>query len=773
MTRPGVAKTMPGMLLSLALHVLFVISGFCGLAYEVLWLRQVGLLVGTDGGAVGVVTAAFMGGMGLGYAAAGRWVSRLKRPIWAFGLLEVGTGALALLLLLEFRFAPTLLQGIASIHPSLASSLAVRASLAALFLLPPTALMGATLPVLCKPLARPGRSVGYSVGTLYAANLAGAAGGALFAGMWMLENLGSQRSSALIAAVSVGVGLAGLLASRMAGERPSPPLPEDPREAPPVVSTGEVSTRWIGLTAAVLCGAVSMGFQVLWVRCISLFAGSTAWAFTMALAVFLVGLTVGSQAVSLWLRRGPSPTRVMVGLGVLVGLLGLTVVLATFGLSIWFQFDSAVTRAMPRVWTVAQDHWVLYPHFGLTSGFRLALITVLPATICSGAIMPLVAHLARRQAAPGWVGASYSLNTGGAVVGGLLAQFVLMPLFGVGGGLFFFGAAAVAGAMLVIWRVAPARPSRRLEACVLLGVLLLCCDLAGPMRPMRFFVSRMIGGKLAHYKEDPLASVAVFHHPSRVRKRVVLFINGHRIAGGRGEPHFARLTVGCVKGRPRRVAVIGLGAGGTCEGAAEGKGVKVECIEILPAVIAAQPLFRKARNRRRTRPPNVTYVSADGRLHMATGKRRYDAIIVDGTQVVFSGGYSLITREFFQLAANRLTPGGVLGVWAGQAHDGQAALARTLLAVFPWSAAYLKDDMWIAGAGPPPSTRDRCPGATLYRPSDIGTKLPGGPILVDDRPGLMFEVLRMIEAAVEWRGGERNNPSNRFRTQYIKLKKDK
>ena len=223
MTRPGVAKTMPGMLLSLALHVLFVISGFCGLAYEVLWLRQVGLLVGTDGGAVGVVTAAFMGGMGLGYAAAGRWVSRLKRPIWAFGLLEVGTGALALLLLLEFRFAPTLLQGIASIHPSLASSLAVRASLAALFLLPPTALMGATLPVLCKPLARPGRSVGYSVGTLYAANLAGAAGGALFAGMWMLENLGSQRSSALIAAVSVGVGLAGLLASRMAGERPSPP----------------------------------------------------------------------------------------------------------------------------------------------------------------------------------------------------------------------------------------------------------------------------------------------------------------------------------------------------------------------------------------------------------------------------------------------------------------------------------------------------------------------------------------------------------------------
>ena len=288
----------------LAIHLLFVLSGFCGLAYEVIWLREVGLLLGSDGVAVAIVAATFMGGMGIGYVGAGRLADRMMKPILVFGCIEAGIGLLALLLLLQFRMAPGVLAALYGALPGTLSHLPLTMIVSAFILLPPTILMGATLPVLCVPVESNTGSLGYTVGTLYGANLAGATCGTLLAGIWMLDRFGTTRSIVLVAILSISTGALATLLSILSRHQPSRTSersrPRSPRQLAAGLSKmvtrgtiasvfGEKSPSRFSSTpnlfptaamSAFAVGLLSMAFQIIWIRGITPFVGSTIYAFS-------------------------------------------------------------------------------------------------------------------------------------------------------------------------------------------------------------------------------------------------------------------------------------------------------------------------------------------------------------------------------------------------------------------------------------------------------------------------------------------------------------
>ena len=201
----------------------FLLSGFAGLLYETVWFRQFATVFGTSDAAIGAVLASYMGGLAIGSALAGRWANRVKRPVLAYGLLEVGVAVGALLIPVGLNAVEAARLAVLGGQPELPSAgglleIAADSTLAFVLIAIPTICMGATLPLLARHVARDSATEASGrVGLLYAINTFGAVLGTLVAAFALLPALGLWQTT-LVGVVVNGVvfGLA-VLVERVAG----------------------------------------------------------------------------------------------------------------------------------------------------------------------------------------------------------------------------------------------------------------------------------------------------------------------------------------------------------------------------------------------------------------------------------------------------------------------------------------------------------------------------------------------------------------------------
>jgi spermidine synthase len=319
--------------------VFFLVSGSAGLVYEVVWTRMMILVFGSTSFAISTILTAFMGGLALGSRWYGHRADSLSRPLRTYGFLEIGIGLFALAVPLLGDLTGLIQKGVwDAFHPSFFPLSLVRFVLALGVFLIPTALMGATLPVLARFLVRDLSRTGFRVGMLYAVNTAGAVVGAGIAGFVLLPAMGMKTTVALAATANFVVGgLALLLSTRdksphtahqgVPDEDPKTPAPQD--GGLPVVLAGAETKRerWfappdVTLFVVFASGFGAMALQVVWNRVMGLLIGSSVYAFTIVLVSFLAGLALGTAvaaaAVRNRLRGNPAPW--------LVGVLGAVAV---------------------------------------------------------------------------------------------------------------------------------------------------------------------------------------------------------------------------------------------------------------------------------------------------------------------------------------------------------------------------------------------------------------------------------------------------------------
>ena len=276
------------------------LSGAAGLVYQVVWLRMLGLVFGHAVDALTAVLVAFMSGLALGSALGGRLSSRARAPLAIYAWLEAGIAVYALCL-------PPGLPGLTRVSLTLRDALGlsyegwslVQVVLAFLVLLPPTVLMGATLPLVSQALGSGGEAPGRRVGALYAVNTWGAVTGTLAAGYFLLPPLGNRVTVWIAAGANLTAAALALTVARRSAAL-----------APPSVLSArgeEASSRvaWLIPAAMAVSGAVAMVFEIAWTRALSLLLGSSTYAFTAMLLAVLIGLAMGS-AVYAW-RWGNRP----------------------------------------------------------------------------------------------------------------------------------------------------------------------------------------------------------------------------------------------------------------------------------------------------------------------------------------------------------------------------------------------------------------------------------------------------------------------------------
>ncbi|MGH7644103.1 MAG: fused MFS/spermidine synthase, partial [Gemmatimonadales bacterium] len=436
---------------ALAYRLLFFLSGATGLVYQVLWIRVLYHTFGSTIQSVITVVAAYMGGLGLGAWWLGSRADRHPRPAALYGWIEIAVGVYAILSPLILGLAHWIYIGVAgALGLGGAPSVALRFGLAALVLLVPTTMMGATLPILTRAFMGDDRErLKPELGKLYGINTLGAMAGTALAGFVLIEHVGIRVSLWATAAVNIALGVVAIVLSRpFAPVAAAPPRPAGAATDPRAATLRRAALLLLALTAF-----ASLLDEIAWTRVLIMIVGGSTYAFTLILLVFLLGIGIGSEIVA---RRSSSPadTAVNAGLAQSMTALGAAVLFLVF-------------NALPvYIISVFQVQYLGAGTRLLLMGGLVGLVVLVPA-IGMGMTFPLLTDLAagRDRARGADVGLAYGLNTIGSIAGTVLTGFVLVVLLGTATtlrlGLLISAGAAIALAMLAVRGLTYGSPEHR------------------------------------------------------------------------------------------------------------------------------------------------------------------------------------------------------------------------------------------------------------------------------------------------------------------------
>lgn len=660
--------------------ILYFLSGLTALVYEVLWLKQLGLLFGSTAEAAAVTVAVFFGGLSLGSHLWGRRAARTAEPLRVYGWLEIGVAATAAgyfaLYAVHQGFYP-LLFSLGESSPAL--RLLVRLLLAASLLLPPAILMGGAFPMIGQHAVRRAADLGRLGAWLYAVNLAGAAVGALLAGFYLPIALGFRRSYLAAMVLNVGIGVVALALARGARARPATAAGERPTA--PAAPAAEQQQL---LALAFLSGFASLGVEVLWVRMFAQVLHNSVYSFSIILFTFLAALGIGAAVAHALARSRLAPERVIVVLLVAAGLLAGTSPLV---------FDR-LTGGLDYIAPLATWHGYVVAVVGHGA------LVMLPAGVAVGAVFPYLLRLAEGGGgAPGTViGRLAAVNTVGGVLGSLAAGFVLLPWLGLWGSLRALAALYCLAAVLLppggsaALRLAPA------------GALLALLTVLDPTRLPLVRVDPVTA--CVHQTwEGGDAVVAVVRESNNLRIKVDNYYSLGGTASRSYEETQADIPL-VLHPDPRRVYFLGLGTGITA-GAAVRHGVEqVTVSELLPDVIEASRLHFALALNGLFEDPRARVVAEDGRSHLLASRELYDVIVADLFIPWQAGAGALYSREHFESVRARLAPGGIFAQWLPLyqlSREEAFVIARTMQEVFPqvtvWRGDFLADSPIVALIG--------------------------------------------------------------------------
>jgi spermidine synthase len=747
----GSGRRHPRWLLPLLL-VLFFASGACALVYQVMWLRLLSLVFGVTVYAASTVLAGFMAGLGAGSLVAGRFAARIARPLVAFGIAEalVGITAFATPFLLD-----TLTTVWIAVHPALPKSVAVltviRFAFAFLLLIVPTSMMGATLPLVIKSAVSREERVGGRVGLLYAINTTGAIAGALIAGFYLISEIGVARSfqiaaaaNILIAVIAVVAGYAMPAQAAALSERAGNEVGRARVEGPPTTRGQQRLVLWIFFVS----GLMSLALEIVWFRTLVIFLRPTAYAFTIMLACVLAGIALGSAIAAplLRMRRHWIPI-----LAAIQGVIGFAAVLSFNMLA---RSQQAIEAATP---------W--FDRLGINTYLAplvvSSLIAMLPTTILLGLAFPIGLTLWAGDAASDdtsrKAGTFYSLNVVGAILGSVLAGFILLPQLGTRVSLIAIAALATLSSILLAISERKTNPTMAI-ATGAIAPLLFVIGARAAVNPFDVAFERFHRSESMVWREEGAQTTVAVHDRRGNPPMRVMYLDGNHQANDSPGGAFVHHRIGALPAmlhpNPSTALVVGLGGGAT-PGAVARHNLHVDVVELSKAVVAGSDYFKHI-NFNLLERPNVTMHVDDGRNFLLMSRKKYDVITADIILPRHAGAGALYSREYYELIRNALADGGLAMQWnGGDSATEYKLLMRTFTSVFPYTTLWAEGSLMLGSKVPFTISQSAYEARrvgfdqfkwdlpTLKRiysagPEEIREFLGDGPILSDDRPVIEY-----------------------------------
>lgn len=646
------------------LLILFAGSGCSALIYEIVWYQLLQLVIGSSAISLGVLLATFMGGLCFGSL----WLPRIAKarqqhPLAVYAKIEFGIALCGILAL----FGMPLVDGVysAAVGHGLPAIL-LRALVCAMCLIPPTFLMGASLPAAARWLQSTPEGVS-RMGFLYGSNTAGAVFGCLLAGFYLLRVHDMTFATFVAAAINVAVGLVSLAIARKTTYEFAADAPQ--------AATAQ-GRYWPVYIAIGLSGATALGAEVIWTRVLGLLLGATVYTFSIILAVFLFGLGIGS-AVGSMLARSERPRTVF----------GICVLLQAGGI-FWTAF--MLSESIP--------FWPINPLLSTSpwQTFQVDLARTLwamiPPTLLWGASFPLAlaAAASKGEDSARLVGGIYAANTGGAILGALSFSLFLVPWIGTQGSERTLIAVAALGGLLVLGPVA-AKARTVVGAGALAASLLLtgwaASHVAGVPDTLVAYGRRMMNSinrsKILYTGEGMNASIAISQWDDGAYQ---FHVSGKVEAST--EPYDMRLQrmlghlPGVIHPNPKSVLIVGFGAGVTSGSFVVYPGVeRIVICEMEPLIPPTATKYFGRQNYNVMNDPRVQIVYDDARHFILTTREKFDIITSDPIHPWVKGSATLYSKEYFELVKQHLKPGGVVTQWV-PLYESSRDVVKSELATF-------------------------------------------------------------------------------------------
>jgi hypothetical protein len=631
--------------------IAFLASGAAGLVYQVAWQRVLALQSGVGIYSVAMIVAAFMAGLGIGSHLGGAWSLRLDAvaALRRFVLVELGIavlGAASCFVYYDLLYA----------RAHWLYDEPWRAGLMHLVsLLPPTILMGMSLPLLSQAMVAHARAAGSTIGFLYAVNILGAAAGAVLTPWVFVPSYGIRGSTYIAAAANVFTVVAGLLAvGLLRGREERPPAVALATAPDPDTAHGRTLSLWVGLYAA--SGFCALSLEIVWFRILDVAVKSKAYTFGTLLALYLLGCGLGCLLGVAVVGRLKRPLRAfLLSQCGLVAYAGLAVTM--MGL---LPADTPFLSTLNEYWgrPVMPRHQRLWLLYG-----ALPAALFLPSTVLMGFSFPVLQRAVHDDPRTSGrkVGLLQAANIAGCVAGSLLLGLVGLRTLGTTGSLRVLMAVGI-GFALVGMR-AYSRRSVFVEAAVLLSLLLVM------LPSQRQLWLRLHGTEdpTTLLREDATGLAAIV--PRGNAWVVYVDGKGHSWLPFGGVHTQLGAAPAIVHPAPLDVAIVGLGSGDTAWASlCRPETRSLDVFEIS----GGQPgLLGRLAARERIpdlasllRDPRLKVHVADGRHALARTRKRYDLIEADALWPDAAYAGNLYSAEFFELCASRLKPGGIACTWA-------------------------------------------------------------------------------------------------------------
>jgi spermidine synthase len=733
--------------------VLFVGSGCAALIYEIVWFQVLQLVIGSSAVSLAILLGTFMGGMCAGSLLLAKFVSATRHPLAVVARLEglIGACGAALVFLL----------------PLVSHASAV---MCVLLLLPPTILMGATLPAMSRYVKATPSGVSW-LGFFYGGNIVGAVVGCVTAGFYLLPRFDLSTAAFVAVGINLTVAALGIVLSRSA-----------PYDVPDTGVERASPIRWAprGVYAAIaLSGLTALGAEVVWTRLLSLMFGATTYAFSIILGVFLVGLGFGSLAGS-WMARDAKHPRVI--LGWIQLFLAFATAWGAFMIARelpWWPLDERLT---PGSWIVFQVD------------LARTLFAVLPGAVLWGASFPLALAAASEgmkadsnSDAGRMVGRVYAANTLGAIVGSVITGLVLIPWIGTKGAQQVFIVVSAVSGVLAIGPLL----FRRTAIAVATGVLAVAGLVLASQVPV-VPVGLIAWGRSLSWQGTPHAldwaegmnsSIAVTEELGGYRS---FHVSGKVEAST--EPQDMRLQrllghlSALMHEHPKNVLVVGFGAGVTAGAISIHPTVErmviCEMEPLIPKIVSkyfSDANYSVAENRK------VSIVYDDARHYVLTTREKFDVITSDPIHPWVKGSAALYTQEYFEHVKARLNPGGVVTQWVPlyeSTPDVVRSEMATFFSVFPNGTVWRNDNR--NGSGYDVVLVARLDDEPAIKPIDVDAlqarimQPEYAPVMESLKEvdfGSAFDMLRTYSGRstdlAPWLGGAEINRDRNLRLQYL------
>lgn len=669
------------------IYLLFFLSGFSALIYEVAWMRVLGLVLGNTNQAASCVLAAFLGGLAIGAVIGGRIADRVKQQLLAYGLVEIGVAiaAPAVTLGLDATF-----RAISANHellpPEGALFTPVRLLIAAALLIIPTVLMGSTLPFLVKMCANFWPNRAHIFSSLYAVNTLGAVIGSLSATFLGFAYLGISGTVYAAAGISLVVGLSAVALSRSLKETEAETSTNESATDRSTASGANKGPLMLLCALGFVLGFASLSYEVLWNRLIRFNLATDTYAFTLMVSMFLLGLVLGAWIYDRKLsRQATSMPEQFSALSIVQFATAIacasSLVLMPLGLLLRNAVAPALAQAFGSIGGLMATHLVV-----------TATFILLPATLL-GISFPLIGGLvtALSKDVGKAVGLVYASNTVGCVVGSIVAGLVLTPLLGSYAAFQIIVAITTISGMVALAYSSSSKMQKIVVAALAVAFMAAFATTKSPY----ITYSEAPDTPLMHFAEDSTSTVLVLKYPDFMQ----LVINGqpyaNTILSGRRYMRQLGHLPALLHPKPEDALIICFGTGTTAGSIALHPQVRsVDIVDLSSAVIKSADYFTDY-NYGITKKEKAKFHVGDGRNYLLCSDKKFDIVSFEPPPPLEAGTASLYSEEFYQLAKNRLKPNGIMCQWIPFDQPNEAVwkmMLRSARKVFPYVYVFEPND---------------------------------------------------------------------------------